>query len=145
MAEQFADIIDDVNIFNSKHYHEKIKLNNRNGKAYLVMDSLNFLEYIGLFDWMKMPDGSDAFSDYGIEPLEKVINEYNEDLPPEKVIVIVNKALDIYHMRGDMSSIFVQGGTKSLDWVSEQIKRNKKKIYMTEAQVARLYQLLKND
>ena len=84
---------------------------------------------------MVMPDGSDAWSDYGLEPLMEIINEYNSDLSPEKVIVIVNKALDVYHQRGDMASIFVEGGTKALNKISES---KSKKIYIRENQLLKL-------
>ena len=82
-----------------------------------------------------MPDGSDAWSDFGLEPLMEIINEYNSDLSPEKVIVIVNKALDVYHQRGDMASIFVEGGTKALNKISES---KSKKIYIRENQLLKL-------
>ena len=81
-------------------------------------DLSEWLDEIGLFDWMTMPDGSDAWSDYGINPIVKLIKEYNSDLPPEKVLVLINKILDIYHCRGDLSSIFVEGGTKALSSIS---------------------------
>lgn len=79
---------------------------------------MDFLDDIGLYDWMVMPDDSYAWSDFGIEPICKIIEEYNESLPPEKVIVLINKILDITHMRGDLSSIFIEGGRKSLTNIS---------------------------
>jgi hypothetical protein len=85
-----------------------------------------------------MPDGSDAWSDYGLEPLEKIFIEYNENLPPEKVLVLVNRALDVYHQRGDMASIFIQGGSKVLSKIAEEIKRDGKKVYITEKQLINL-------
>lgn len=87
---------------------------------------------------MVMPDGSKAWSDYGLEPLMKIINEYNSDLSPEKVIVIVNKALDVYHQRGDMASIFVEGGTKALSNISECKGNKARKIYIRENQLLKL-------
>jgi hypothetical protein len=97
------------------------------------------LYQIGITDeWMQMPDGSDAFSDFGIEPLEEILAEYDEDLPPEKILVLVNRALDVYHQRGDMASIFIQGGTKALSRIAEEIKRSGKKVYITEEQLINL-------
>ena len=89
----------------------------------------------GLYKWMQMPDGSDAWSDYGLDPLETIFAEYDEDLPPEKVLVLVNKALDVYHQRGDMASIFVVGGSKALSKIAEEIKRSSKKIIVNENQL----------
>lgn len=94
-----------------------------------------WLEEKGLYDWMKMPDGSDAWSDYGLEPLEKIFLEYDENLPPEKVLVLVNRAIDVYHQRGDMTSIFIQGGTKAL---LENTKKKNRKIYISESQIINL-------
>ena len=97
-----------------------------------------WLEEKGLYDWMQMPDGSDAWSDYGIEPLWKIFEEYSDDLPPEKVLVLVNRALDVYHQRGDMASIFIQGGSQALSRIAEEIERKGKKIYITEKQIIKL-------
>jgi hypothetical protein len=96
-----------------------------------------WLEKKGLYDWMKMPDGSDGWSDYGLDPLWDIINEYDENLPPKEVLVLVNRALDIGHQRGDLASIFIQGGSKTLTKISEE-KKSKKKIYISEAQVIKL-------
>jgi hypothetical protein len=97
-----------------------------------------WLDEQGLYDWMSMPDGSDAWSDFGIEPLMGIIKEYNEDLPPEKVLVLVNRALDVYHQRGDMASIFVQGGSKALSRIAEEVNKSKKKIYISEKTLLKL-------
>jgi hypothetical protein len=135
----YGDIGEFIAEFNesSKQYGQ-IEIDYNTNKIYWVVDSMNFLDLIGFYDWMIMPDGSDAFSDFGIEPLERVLSEYDENLPPEKVLVMVNKALDVYHMRGDMASIFVVGGSKSLDRIAEEIKRSGKKVYITEEQLIKL-------
>lgn len=109
-----------------------------NGKIYWNIDSCEYLYEIGLFDWMEMPDGSDAFSDYGIDPLFKIFKEYDDEMTPEKVLVLVNKALDVYHQRGDMASIFIQGGSKALTQIGENTNKRKHKIYITETQIAKL-------
>ena len=100
----------------------------------------DWLEEKGLYDWMQMPDGSDAWSDFGIEPLWKIIEEYSEELPPEKVLVLINRALDVAHCRGDLSSIFIQGGRNTLSKISEEIKRSGKKIYLSEQSLKKLYE-----
>lgn len=135
----YGDVERYIEEFNKKsRLHGKIEIDYNTNKLYWVVDSMNFLDLIGFYDWMMMPDGSDAFSDFGIEPLERILSEYDEDLPPEKVLVIVNKALDVYHQRGDMASIFVVGGSKALNQIAEEIKKSGKKVYITEEQLIKL-------
>jgi len=92
-------------------------------------DCAEFLYEIGFDEWTILPDGSDAISDYGIEPLYKLIMELEEQTTPEEKIVVINKILDVYHMRGDLASAFIEGGSKSLSKISrtetinEQIKK----------------------
>lgn len=100
-----------------------------------------FMEEIGLFDFMQMPDGSDAWSDFGIEPLWKVVMQYEDGMTPEHTIVIINKALDIAHPRGDIASMFITGGSKSLTSISYggvAEKKNRRVICITEEQARKL-------
>jgi len=103
-----------------------------------------WLDEQGLYDWMSMPDGSDAWSDFGIDPLMEIIKEYNEDLPPEKVLVLVNRALDVYHQRGDMASIFITNGSEALSKIAKQTQKSMKKIYITEKQLKPIVEAKKN-
>ena len=125
-----------INDINQDNYQYRIE--SKDGRYYLVSSMFDFLNDIGLYDWMVMPDGSDAWSDFGLEPLMEIINEYNSDLSPEKVIVIVNKALDVYHQRADMASIFVEGGTEALSQISECKENKARKIYIRENQLLKL-------
>lgn len=77
-----------------------------------------FLEDKGFWDWLVLPDGSGAYSDYGIRPLEELIVQYTEDSTPEQTIVLINKILDITHQRGDLASAFIEGGKSSLTKIS---------------------------
>lgn len=97
----------------------------------------DFLNELGLYDWMIMPDGSDAWSDYGIEPIENLIFTYDSSMSPEKVIVLLNKILDVIHARGDIASIFIEGGNKTLSSVSNGMTESKKRkrIKITESQL----------
>ena len=124
---------------NSKYHTDKIIYDQNSNKFYWNIDMFELLYEIGITnEWMQMPDGSDAYSDFGLEPLYNVILQYDEDLPPEKVLVLVNRALDVYHQRGDMASIFIQGGSKALSAISEEIKRSGKKVYINENQLMKL-------
>lgn len=77
-----------------------------------------YLEDNGYYSQMVLPDGSDAWSDYGIQPLESIIMEYDESLEPEKVLVLINRALDVTHQRGDLASAFIEGGWNTLTRIS---------------------------
>ena len=138
-SQMYGDIGEYIAEFNqNSRYKSELEVDYNANKLYWVVGQINFLDLIGFYDWMMMPDGSDAFSDYGIYPLEKILSEYNEELPPEKVLVIVNKALDVYHQRGDMASIFVTGGSRALSRIAEHAQKSKKKIYITEKQIVKL-------
>lgn len=110
-----------------------------NGNILLTMDVYRLLDMVGLYDWMQMPDGSDAWSDFGLRPLFEILSEYDDNKTPEETLVIINKALDVTHQRGDMPSIFIEGGSRTLsqithstyltesyllDWEKEQIEDN---------------------
>lgn len=137
--QMYGDIGEYIAKFNqNSRYNGEIEVDYNTNKLYWVVEQMIFLDLIGFYDWMQMPDGSDAFSDFGLEPLERILSEYDEELPPEKVLVIVNKALDVYHQRGDMASIFVTGGSRALSRIAEHAQKSKKKIYITEKQIVKL-------
>ena len=81
-------------------------------------DMCEYLDNNGFYDWTKLPDGSDAWSDYGLQPLAEICQEYNENMSPEEVIVLINRALDVTHQRGDLASAFIVGGSKTLSEIS---------------------------
>lgn len=93
-----------------------------------TIDFYELLDELEFFDWAVLPDGGDAFSDYGLQPLFNVCLEYNEDSTPEETLVIINKALDIYHQRSDLAAAFIEGGSSSLTAISESIRRNKRRL-----------------
>lgn len=79
-----------------------------------------FLQDKGFYDWCKLPDGSNAWSDYGLKPLWNILNEYNEGMTAEQILVLVNRCLDVYHQRGDLASAFIEGGSSSLTKISNE-------------------------
>lgn len=104
-----------------------------------------YLDEIGFYDNLVLPDGSDAWSDFGIEPIEELISQYNENSTPEQTLVLINKILDVTHVRGDLSSIFIQGGAKTLsqitnsEIVTEKLNESIKKGLITERASAKIY------
>ena len=138
MYGNLPSMIEKYNDENNSEYNvDCLEISPKNGKILWKVDMFELIYKIGLMDWMVMPDGSDAISDFGIDPLLKLIAEYDDDMEAEKVLVLVNKCLDITHCRGDLSSIFIQGGAKVLSSISEEVKTmmNGKKIYITEGQM----------
>lgn len=128
---------------------EGVDKNGQSWENFLQKNNLNeddeyeamtqYLDEIGFYDNLVLPDGSDAWSDYGLEPLEKLLLTYNDKMSAEDCLVLINKVLDVYHQRGDLSSAFIEGGTKSLSQISynESIIKNKK-IYISENQIKAL-------
>lgn len=104
---------------------DKIDVNVNNQVIYRIQEIGKFLNEIGLYDWMKMPDGSEAWSDYGLKPIFSLIRQYDDSKTPEETLVLINKILDVYHQRGDLSSIFITGGAKSLSQISGTVSENK--------------------
>ena len=78
------------------------------------------LDRKGFYDWCKLPDGSDAWSDYGLQPLWDILDEYQENMTAEQVLVLVNRCLDVTHQRGDLPSAFIEGGSSSLTKISNE-------------------------
>lgn len=148
MKEKFKGVIELCNIFNKNNEWVQYKGKpfeydyaiDDDGSVWKTMEIGDFLDWVGIIDWMVMPDGSDAWSDFGLEPLENIFSEYNDNLEPEKVLVLVNKALDVYHARGDMSSIFITGGKYTLNKISNGLPLEKKKemktLILKESQLA---------
>lgn len=96
------------------------KYNQLNGN-YIACDE--FLNKLGFYDWANLPDGSDAWSDYGLKPLFKLIKELEENTTPEQQIVTINKVLDVIHQRGDLASAFIEGGKSTLYSISNESKK----------------------
>lgn len=83
-----------------------------------------YLDNLGFYDWCSLPDGSDGWSDYGLKPIYKILNEYNYDTSPEDTLILINRVLDVYHCRGDLASAFIQGGSHSCDYISNSINES---------------------
>jgi len=72
-------------------------------------------EKIGFFDWV----GMDMYTEQmGLVQIITLLNELKDDMSPEEVLVWINRMLDIFHFREDLSKAFIKGGKKSLDEIS---------------------------
>jgi len=84
-------------------------------------EASNFLEERGFYDWCSLPDGTDGWSDYGLEPIYDILKEYEPDMEPWEKFIIVNRIIDVTHQRGDLASAFIEGGSKTCADLSEII------------------------
>ena len=119
--ERYAELAERYNKSAINNYGiqiDNIGVNVDDCVIYREKDMITVLDDIGLYDWMKMPDGSDAWSDYGLSPIYDLLNEYNDSMSPEEILVLINKVLDVYHQRGDLSSIFINGGKDALSKIT---------------------------
>ena len=73
---------------------DKIDVNVNEQVIYRIQGIEEFLDKIGLYDWMEMPDGSEAWSDYGLKPIFDLIKQYDDNKTPEETLVLINKILE---------------------------------------------------
>ena len=81
-------------------------------------DYYEYLDSIGFVDWCDNGIDAPVLSDYALQPLMKLGNSYKEDMSPEQVLVLVNRIVDVCHTHGDLSSLFIKGGTRACDAIS---------------------------
>lgn len=87
---------------------------------YDYQEASEYLDNIGFYDWCKLPDGSDAWSDYGLEPIWKILSEYNLNMDGEEKLILINRVLNVAHCRGDLASAFIEGGKSTCSIISGQ-------------------------
>lgn len=66
----------------------------------------------------KFSNGHELISDYGLEPLQKIVSQLLQTNDYNEILVLINKALDISHQRSDLSELFIEGGQVSLNKIS---------------------------
>lgn len=113
--EQWAEYI-------GEHYDKFI--NSHRSDIYGWEYSHRFLEKKKIYDWLRLPNGDIAVSDYawdcGDVCYNDILPEINMEKSPEELIVLVNRILDVGHMSGDLASAFIEDGSKSLCKISER-------------------------
>ena len=100
------EFIDDNNLYNLSDEELRNKLMD-------VMDE-RFTEYYST----DPKSGHQFISDYGLKPLQELVVKLRNEPKPEQRLVIVDKMLNVVHMRSDLASWFVQGGSASLSSLS---------------------------
>ena len=93
------------------------------GELFIPDDFEKFYDFLynrGFDFWCKLPDGTDAISDYGIRPILKILSSLPDEPTPSESIVALNRCLDVVHQRGDLASAFIKGGSNSLAQISNE-------------------------
>lgn len=84
------------------------------GTIYKFLDEVKHMdEYLPLFS-----NGQWLLSDFGLKPLEELGVEMANSDSPTEIIVLLNKILDVTHQRSDLAEIFIEGGSTSLDYIT---------------------------
>lgn len=66
-------------------------------------------------------------SDYAMKPLLELAYELLIAETPEEKLILCDQIMNVVHMRGDIASLFIKGGSKSLSEISE-INRDKEEV-----------------
>lgn len=53
-------------------------------------------------------------SDYGLKPLQQLWTPIYNEKSTDKLIYLIDKALNVIHQRSDLAAMFVEGGTSTL-------------------------------
>lgn len=86
-------------------------------------EAMEYIEEHGYDDVLeaflpKFSNGHDLISDYGLEPLGKIVAKLLQTTDVNEILVLINRALDISHQRSDLSELFIEGGQKTLNQIS---------------------------
>jgi hypothetical protein len=65
-----------------------------------------------------MRDEITNISDYGLDPLLKLLGELRKQTKPEDKLVTIDKMLNVIHQTSDLANIFLRGGSTDLDKLS---------------------------
>ena len=78
--------------------------------GYILDEHLDMSQYDAFCDWLVDFDGVGRLSDYGLVPLQDAIALAYEAKTPESRLKYLDRALNVTHMRGDLSRLFIEGG-----------------------------------
>lgn len=102
-----------MEIVNERYYYGEPP-----SKKQQKQDERHIEEYFG--DYISIEEnGQMRISDYGLPKLEKLVADLRKVVTPESKLAIIDKMLNVIHMRSDIADMFVEGGSKSLSVLSE--------------------------
>ncbi len=117
--DEFYDVFDDNGQF-SKWVKKQVAKGKEYKDKYDFYSCYDFLDIVYHIDKYtpQFSNGHHVLSDYATDPLLKLAAKLVETNSPDKIIVLINQILDVTHQRSDIAEIFIQGGSKSLDYIS---------------------------
>ena len=69
-------------------------------------------------DWACFSNNQPLLSDYAIKPLNNLLFELLNTTSYEKKLVLIDRMLNVIHMRSDLCELYVVGGSKTLSELS---------------------------
>jgi len=61
----------------------------------------------------RFSNGEYVMSDFGLEPLQKLVEKLIPMTDVNQILVTINMIMDVAHQRSDLSEIFLEGGQES--------------------------------
>lgn len=92
-------------------------------------------------DYTAGPNGEPRISDYGLEPLMKLLEQLKREQDYEKKLTIMDKMLNVVHQRSDIAEMFVEGGSSSLDKLSGYYKKDPENPYDEVSSISGPYKM----
>lgn len=91
-----------------------------NKRNFDFTDAYEYLEtQYNIDDYLpEFSNGQTLISDYGLDPLYELCSVLLKQNNPNDIIVTINKMLDISHQRSDLAELFIEGGSKSLNFIT---------------------------
>lgn len=86
------------------------------GESLTCEQAVKILEDEGFYDWARLPDGSEGYSDQ--KTYVDILMELDEFPTKEEMLVAINRCIDVWHQRGDMAAMLIEGGKETARKIS---------------------------
>lgn len=90
-----------------------ISLNKLYGRTECYEANVRELRGAGFYRW-----ASEAWSDLGAMKIYEILREYREDMSAGEKLVLINRCINVVHIRGSISRFFIEGGEEACDKIS---------------------------
>ena len=87
----------------------------------ITQEQFNHIEDMLFNDYFLFYNNNSIQSDYGVKPLMSLAKELSVAKRDVDILTIIDKILNVTHQSNDLPSFFIEGGTKTLDKLSESM------------------------